>query len=56
MKTNMTIKINDNRKNTWSDADRQAFADRNILKASTIPNKKRAANRKACRGRVTRDW
>jgi hypothetical protein len=42
-------------KNTWSDADRQAFADRNILKAQTIPNKKRIANREACRGRVRPD-
>lgn len=40
---------------SWSDADRQAFADRNILRAQTIPNKKRLADRKACRGRV-RDW
>lgn len=41
--------------NAWSPIDRQAFADRNILKAQTIPNKKRAASRKACRGRVKFD-
>lgn len=35
----------------WSAEDRQAFADRNFLKAKTIPSKKREANRKACRGR-----
>lgn len=40
---------------SWSDADRQAFADRNILRAQTIPNKKRLADRKACRGRIC-DW
>jgi hypothetical protein len=34
----------------WSDESRQAFADRNILKATRIPNKKREASRKACRG------
>jgi hypothetical protein len=33
----------------WHDEDRQAFADRNFLKAQTIPNKKRIARRKACR-------
>lgn len=51
MNTNQKPKV----KNTWSDADRQAFADRNVLRAQTIPNKKRVADRKACRGRV-RDW
>ena len=35
----------------WNAQDRQAFADRNILKAKTIPNKRREASRKACRGR-----
>jgi len=33
----------------WNKEDRQAFADRNVLKAQTIPNKKREASRKACR-------
>lgn len=42
-------------KNTWSDADRQAFADRNILRAQRIPNKRRIASRKACRGRASID-
>lgn len=41
--------------NKWSEADRQAFADRNILRAQTIPNKRRVSNKRACRGRV-RDW
>jgi hypothetical protein len=40
--------------NKWNAADRQAFADRNILRAQTIPNKKRIASKKACRGRV--EW
>ncbi len=35
--------------NKWNDEDRQAFADRNFLKAQRIPNKKRVASRKACR-------
>jgi hypothetical protein len=39
----------------WTPADRQDFADRNVLRAQTIPNKKRIANRKACRGRVA-EW
>lgn len=39
----------------WSDEDRQAFADRNILRAQRIPNKRRVANRRACRGRVAAD-
>jgi hypothetical protein len=34
---------------SWNEADRQNFADRNFLKAKTIPNKKREARRKACR-------
>ncbi len=40
-------------KSTWSAADHQAFADRNILRAQTIPNKKRLASRNACRGKVS---
>ncbi len=51
MKTKTSPKII----NTWSDEDRQAFADRNILRAQRIPNKKRLADRKACRGRVAFD-
>lgn len=39
----------------WSAEDRQAFADRNILRAQQIPNKKRVAARRACRGRVAVD-
>ena len=39
----------------WSAEDRQAFADRNVLRAQRIPNKKRVAARKACRGRVAAD-
>lgn len=33
----------------WNNEDKQRFADRNILKASTIPNKKALARKKACR-------
>jgi hypothetical protein len=33
----------------WNDQDRQAFADRNILKAQRIPNKKRVTNKRECR-------
>lgn len=36
-------------KNKWSAEDRQAFADRNILRAQTIPNKKALSRKKACR-------
>ena len=39
----------------WSEEDRQNFADRNVLRAATIPNKKRVAARRACRGRVLAD-
>lgn len=35
----------------WSAEDRQAFADRNILKSRKVPNKRRVKNREACRGR-----
>lgn len=35
--------------NKWSDADKQAFADRNILRSKKVPNKKRIASREACR-------
>jgi hypothetical protein len=34
---------------SWSDEDRQAFADRNILKAQRIPDKKKQESRNACR-------
>lgn len=37
---------------TWSDADRQAFADRNILRSSKVPNKRRIASRNACRNKA----
>lgn len=33
----------------WSDADRQAFADGNRLKATTIPDKRKQASKRACR-------
>ena len=36
-------------KSKWSDEDKRAFADRNILRAQTIPNKKRKRNREECR-------
>jgi hypothetical protein len=36
--------------NKWSAEDRQRFADRNFLKAQTIPNKKAQARKRACRG------
>jgi hypothetical protein len=35
----------------WNEESRQAFADRNILKAQRIPNKKKLASRQACRGK-----
>lgn len=37
--------------NKWSDEDKRAFADGNVLRAKTIPNKKRIAARRACRDR-----
>jgi hypothetical protein len=36
----------------WNDEERFAFATQN-LRANRIPNKKREADRRACRGRVT---
>lgn len=33
----------------WTDADRQAFADRNILKATRIADKRKVNDKKACR-------
>jgi hypothetical protein len=35
--------------NKWNDESRQAFADRNILRSTKVPNKKRIASRQACR-------
>jgi isocitrate lyase len=35
--------------NKWSDADRRAFQDGVRLRAQTIPNKKLAFNKSACR-------
>lgn len=54
MSKNMKSKIKVNA-NAWSDMDRQAFADGNILKSHKIPNKKRVQARRACRGRVDVD-
>ena len=33
----------------WTEQDRQAFADRNILKAQRISDKRKESNKKACR-------
>ena len=33
----------------WNDADRQAFADGNILKAQRIPDKRKTTNKRECR-------
>jgi hypothetical protein len=33
----------------WSEEDRQAFADRNILKAQRIGDKRKKNDKKACR-------
>ena len=35
--------------NKWSDADRRSFQDGQRLRAQTIPNKKLAFNKNACR-------
>ena len=45
----MASKKKNNRANAWSAEDRQAFADRNILKAQQIPDKRKVADKKACR-------
>ena len=39
--------------NKWSDEDRKAFQAGVRLRAQTIPNKRREASRRACRGK---DW
>lgn len=36
-------------KNAWSEEDRQRFADRNVLRAQRIPDKKKTNNKKECR-------
>lgn len=33
----------------WNDDDRQAFADRNFLKAQQIPDKRKAKDKRECR-------
>jgi hypothetical protein len=38
--------------NRWSPEEREIFGDGVRLRAQTIPNKKRVAGRKACRGRL----
>lgn len=38
-----------NRTVRWNDADRQAFADGNILKAQRIPDKRKITNKRECR-------
>lgn len=49
MSKNMRITVRTTNSTAWSDADRQAFADRNILKSTKVPNKRRVSNRDACR-------
>ena len=34
----------------WNDADRQAFADRNILKSQRVADNKKKSDKRACRG------
>lgn len=53
----MATKTKTKKKNVvrWSAEDRQAFADGNILRSHKVPNKKRVASRRACRGRVSAD-
>jgi hypothetical protein len=41
-------------KHKWNDEERFAFATQK-LRAIQVPNKKREADRRACRGRVT-NW
>lgn len=36
----------------WRAEDRQAFADRNILRAQRIPDKRKQADKRACRRRT----
>lgn len=37
------------KQDTWSEAEKQAFADGVRLRAATIPDKKKVASKKACR-------
>ena len=34
----------------WSEADRRAFADRNILKAQRVADKRKKRSKRECRG------
>lgn len=36
-------------KKKWTDADRQAFADKNILKAQRVADKRKKRNKRECR-------
>lgn len=49
MSKRKTTKNQTTAQRAWSADDRQAFADGNRLRASTIPNKRREERRKACR-------
>ena len=37
-------------KRKWTDADRQAFADRNKLKAQRVADRRKKRNKTECRG------
>lgn len=37
-------------KKKWTETDRQAFADRNILKAQRVADKRKKRNKTECRG------
>jgi hypothetical protein len=39
-------------KTKWTPEDRQRFADGDVLKSRKHENRKRIANKRACRGRV----
>jgi len=43
-KKNLTINIK-----KWNDTDMQNFKDRNILRAITVPDKKKVKNKRICR-------
>jgi hypothetical protein len=53
MSKNKTIKIaiSDKRDRSWSAEDHQNFADRNVLRSNKFANRKRVANKRACRDR-----
>jgi hypothetical protein len=54
-KGKIKIQVSNKRDRSWSAEDRQNFADGNILRSAKHANRKRVANKRACRDKARWD-